>query len=76
MTLLSLLGVDTTVHKTSEEVQMAVGKAILELQPLFQQVENRFGGIVHGLMDRVKVNINIEIVPISKAEIANISGQS
>ena len=68
--LLSLLGVDRTVHKTSEELQAAVGKAVIELQPLLRDVENRLGGIAHGLLDRVIVNIKVEIVPISKAELA------
>jgi len=53
-----------------EEAHVALNELLVRLSPLLREVENRLGGIAHGLLDRVKLNISIEIVPISKAELA------
>jgi len=53
-----------------EEAHAALNDILIRLQPALRDIENRLGGIAHGLLDRVKVNISIEIVPISKAELA------
>jgi hypothetical protein len=59
------------VHKTTDQIQAVISKTVVDLQPLLRDVENRLGGIAHGLLDRVKVKIEIEIVPVPKAEPVN-----
>lgn len=55
-------------EKSVEEAHAAVNDLVTKLAPLFRDIENRAGGILHGLMDRVKINVSIEILPVPKAE--------
>ena len=47
-----------------------VAAAIPKLEPLFHDLENRAGGILHGLLDRLDgttIEITITIPPVPKA---------
>ncbi len=49
----------------------AIAQDTKALAPLFQDVENRAGGILHGILDRLngtKITIVVEIPPLPKAE--------
>ena len=70
MSLSTLLGLDKIGDQTVKDAQTTVTVAVDKLSPLFRDIENRFGGILHGLLDRVKFKFSceIEILPIEKAE--------
>jgi hypothetical protein len=79
MSVAEFLGLDSIGDKSVKDAQAAVSTAIEKLQPLFADIENRGGGILHGLLDRlngttVKVvdgGIQITIPSIPKAQAVN-----
>ena len=56
-----MFGLDNNVGKP------AVEAAVKELDPLLRDVENRLGGILHGLLDRFEIDIHIKLNPVPKA---------
>ena len=71
MTFASILGLDKTAEVTVDQSHAAMNELLDRAAPMIAVIENRLGGIAHGLLDRVKVKIEIEILPIPKAELAN-----
>jgi len=66
MSLLDFLGAGKTIQQAQEATQQVVQ----ELAPLMQDVENRAGGILHGLLDRLNgttIEVKINIPPVPKA---------
>ena len=53
------------------EAHTTVNDVIQKLGPLFQEIENRGGGILHGLLDRFEIDIHIKLNPIPKATAVN-----
>lgn len=62
-----MFGLENIGKESVAEAHATVNDALVKLEPLLRDLELRAGGILHGLLDRVKVNISIEIVPIPKA---------
>lgn len=58
---MNLFGIDNNVGKP------AVQEAVAKLDPLFQDMENRLGGILHGLLDRFEIDIHIKLNKLPKA---------
>ena len=61
---------DDVATKPVDQANKAVQGALDRISPLMQDVENRTGGILHGLLDRLngttieaKVKINIPSLP-------------
>lgn len=47
---------------------------VKKLDPILHDVENRAGGILHGLLDRLNgttIEIKVNIPPVEKAKLAN-----
>ena len=63
MSLATWLGAGDIGEKSVEEARVAINEAVDKLSPLFRDVENRAALILHGLLDRVEVNIQISIKP-------------
>lgn len=45
-----------------------VSDLIQRLAPLFRDIENRFFGGIHGVLDRFEIDIHIKLNPEPKAE--------
>jgi hypothetical protein len=66
-----MFGLEKIGQESVEEAHKTVSEVLEKLGPLFRDVENRFGGILHGLLDRfsgAEITITIKIPPIPKAE--------
>ena len=62
-----------------EEANQAVTQALQRINPLLRDVENRAGGILHGLLDRLngtKIELTITIPSEPKAVPVDNSDQS
>jgi hypothetical protein len=69
-----MFGLEKIGQESVEQAHVAVNDAIEKLDPLFRDVENRAGGILHGLLDRIngtEINLKIVIPPVPKATAAN-----
>ena len=69
-----MFGLEKIGQESIEQAHVAVNDVVAKLSPLFRDVENRFGGILHGLLDRLdgtEVNIKLKIPPVPKATEAN-----
>jgi hypothetical protein len=61
---------DDLATKPVDQANKAVQSALDRISPLLQDVENRAGGILHGLLDRLNgttIEVKINIPPIPKA---------
>lgn len=63
-----MFGLEKIGEQSVEEAHRTVNDALEKLSPLLRDFENRFGGILHGLLDRVEINVSIKILPVPKAE--------
>lgn len=63
-----MFGLEKIGQESVEEAHATVNEALTKLEPLLRDVENRFGGILHGLLDRIEIDIKVSIKPIPKAE--------
>lgn len=63
-----MFGLENIGKGSVEEAHATVNDLVLRLDPLLRDVENRLGGILHGLLDRVEIDIKVSIKPIPKAE--------
>lgn len=65
-----MFGLDKIGSQTVEEAHVAVNDVITKLSPLFRDIENRAGGILHGLLDRIECecSFKFKINPVPKAE--------
>ena len=63
-----MFGLENIGKESVEEAHAAVSDVIVKLDPLLRDVENRLGGILHGLLDRIDgATITVTLKPIPKA---------
>lgn len=69
-----LFGLENIGKESVQEAHATVNDLITKLDPLLRDVENRAGGILHGLLDRLNgttIEIKVTIPAIPKATAAN-----
>lgn len=69
-----MFGLENIGQESVKDARAAVNDVVDKLDPLLQNVENRAGGILHGLLDRLngmEINIKVTIPPVPKATEAN-----
>lgn len=69
-----MFGLERIGQESIEEAHKAVNDVVEKLSPLSRDIENRFGGILHGLLDRLngtEITIKVSIPSIPKATAAN-----
>ena len=69
-----MFGLEKIGQESVAEAHATVNEVLQKLGPLFQDIENRGGGILHGLLDRLngtEITITVKIPPIPKAEAVN-----
>ena len=69
-----MFGLENIGKESVDVARAAVNDVVSKLDPLLRDVENRAGGILHGLLDRLngtEINIKIKIPPVEKAQLAN-----
>jgi hypothetical protein len=61
---------DDIATKPVAEANKAVENALERVDPLLRDVENRAGGILHGILDRLNgmtIEVKVNIPPVPKA---------
>ena len=65
-----MFGLENIGQQSVKDAQAAVEDVIIKLSPLLRDVENRAGGILESLLDRVDgatITVTIKLNPIPKA---------
>jgi hypothetical protein len=64
-----MFGLEKIGQESVKDAQAAVNDIIVKLDPLLRDVENRAGGILESILDRLDgATITIHLKPIPKAE--------
>jgi len=69
-----MFGLEKIGQESVQEAHATVTELMEKLSPMLRDVENRAGGILHGLLDRLNgttIEIKINIPAIPKATLAN-----